>query len=88
MTPFLPARFLLAREQSATALGALKDSFALLKGVTGRYLRLRLSFAVWEICSGLSNGVFEVYLFPYRGLTTLAWIAAREDEMRETPCTL
>ena len=84
MTPFLPARYLLSRDESATALGALKDSFALLRGVTGRYLRLRLSFAIWEICSGLSNGVFDVYLFPYRGLSTLAWIAAREDEMRDT----
>ena len=83
MTPFLPARCLLARTDAATAFGALKDSFALLRGVCGRYLRLRLSFAVWEICSGLSNGIFEVYLFPYRGLTTLAWIAAREEEMRE-----
>lgn len=88
MTPFLPARFLLAREQSTTALGALRDGFTLLRGVTGRFLRFRLSFAVWEICSALSNGVFDIYLFPYRGLSTLAWIAAREDEMRDTACTL
>ena len=82
MTPFLPARYLLARYDDVTVRSALAWSFDLLRGVTGRFLRLRLSFAVWEICSALSNGIFDIYLFPYRGLAAIAWIEAREDEMR------
>lgn len=85
MTPFLPARYLLSRDSSATALGALKGSFALLRTAAGRFLRLRLSFAVWEICSALSNGVLDIYLFPYRGLAAIAWIEAREEEWRTAP---
>ena len=82
MTPFAPARYLLARSDSATAGQALSGAFLLLRGVTGRYLRLRLSFAVWEIASALSNGVVDLYLFPYRGMASIAWIEAREQEMR------
>lgn len=82
MTPFVPARELLARSEKATAGHALAGAFVLLRGVTGRYLRLRLSFAVWEICSALSNMVLDLYLFPYRGLAAIAWIEAREEEMR------
>ena len=84
MTPFVPARYLLARYDDVTVRSALAWSFALLRGVTGRFLRLRLSFAVWEICSALSNGIFDIYLFPYRGLAAIAWIEAREDEMRDS----
>ena len=82
MTPFVPARYLLARHETATAGQALAGAFVLLRGVTGRYLRLRLSFALWEICSALFNGVVELYLFPYRGMASIAWIEAREEEMK------
>lgn len=82
MTPFLPARYLLARDGSATAGRALKHSLALMRLGTGRFLRFRLSFALWEICSALSNGVFEIYLFPYRGLSVLAWLEAWEQKLR------
>lgn len=84
MTPFVPARYLLARSDTATAGQALSGAFLLLRGVTGRCLRLRLSFALWEIASALSNGVVDLYLFPYRGMTFLAWIEAREQEMRDS----
>ena len=82
MTPFVPARYLLARYEHATAGQALAGAFVLLRGVTGRYLRFRLSFAVWELCSALSNGVLDLYLFPYRGMAAIVWIEAREEEMR------
>lgn len=82
MTPFVPARYLLARGENTTAGHALAGAFFLLRGAAGRYLRLRLSFAVWEICSALSSGVLDLYLFPYRGLSAIAWIEAREEEMR------
>ena len=82
MTPFVPARYLLARSEHATAGQALAGAFVLLRGVTGRYLRFRLSFAVWEILSALSNGVLDLYLFPYRGMTSIVWIETREEEMR------
>ena len=84
MTPFVPARYLLARSESATAGQALAATFALLRGATGRYLRLRLSFALWEIISALSNHVVDLYLFPYRGMAAIAWIEAREGEMRSS----
>jgi len=82
MTPFLPARYLLARDDSATAGRALKQSLALMRLGAGRFLRFRLSFALWEICSVLSNGVFDIYLFPYRGLAALAWLEAWEQKLR------
>lgn len=82
MTPFLPARYLLARDSSATAGRALKYSFALMRFGTGRFLRFRLSFAIWEIFSALSNKVFDIYLFPYRGLAALAWLEAWEQKLR------
>ena len=83
MTPFVPARYLLARSDAATARQALTGAFLLLRGVTGRYLRLRLSFALWEITSALSNNVLDLYLFPFRGMASIAWIEAREQEMRD-----
>ena len=84
MTPFVPARYLLSRSETATAGQALAGAFALLRGATGRYLRLRLSFALWEIISALSNHVVDLYLFPYRGMAAIAWIEAREQEMRDS----
>lgn len=82
MTPFVPARYLLARRETATAGQALAGAFFLLRDAVGRCLRFRLSFAVWEICSALSSGVLDLYLFPYRGLAAIAWIEAREEELR------
>ena len=83
MTPFVPARFLLSRSDTATAGQALSGAFLLTRGAVGRFLRLRLSFALWEILSALSNNVLDLYLFPYRGMTSVAWIEAREQEMRD-----
>lgn len=85
MTPFLPARYLLSRERPATAWGALKAGFALLRGVSGRYLRFRLSFAVMELFSAFTNGIFDIYLFPYQGLAAIEWIESREGELGGTP---
>lgn len=82
MTPLLPSRWLLARSDSTTAFGALRDSFALLRGAGGRYLRFRLSFVILELFSAFTNGIFDIYLFPYQGLATAAWVEAREQEMR------
>ena len=84
MSPFVPARYLLARGETATAGQALAGAFALLREGCGYFVRLRLSFALWEIFSLLSNGVLDLYLFPYRGMTVIAWIEAREQELRDS----
>ena len=85
MTPFLPARYLLALKEDATALWALKYSFVLLRGAVGRYLRFRLSFVILELFSLLTNGVFDIYLFPYQGLAATEWLVCREQELGGRP---
>ena len=89
MTQFDLARYLLARDEQATALSALRDNFALLRHAGGRLLRFRLSFAILEILTGLTNGVFDMFRFPYQGLATILWLEAREIEQKEdTVCPL
>lgn len=84
MTPFLPARWLLSRDSATTAFGALKAGFALLRGAGGRFLRFRLSFVILELCSVFTNGIFDIYLFPYQGLAAMEWLETREEELRVT----
>lgn len=51
----------------------LRRSFALMKGYYGAYFVLLLSFIGWEILSGITFGLLDYFVLPYKDYVLLAF---------------
>lgn len=74
MTQIMPARYLLSGEPDKGVGKAFREGWALLRGRHGQYLLLRLSFIIWDLLNNLSRGMFNLYLYPYEGITNIYWL--------------
>lgn len=74
MTQWTPARTLLARDQAGVG-AAFRAAQELLRGRRFRFLVFRLSFVIWNVLNSLSQGLFNLYLYPYQSLAELEWLA-------------
>lgn len=69
-----PARYFLAADPSLGVLGALRTGVARLKGRRVDYFWFSLSFIGWEFFSTFTYGLGDIYLLPYRSLSTILYL--------------
>lgn len=59
------AVYILMREKDATAVEALKKSWAMMKGQKGRVFVFWLSFIGWFLLCGITMGILLIWVMPY-----------------------
>lgn len=84
MTQFEPVRYQLARAPEMGIGGALLYGRSVLTRRRGAYLKFRLSFLIWELLNAFSQGLFQVYLFPYLNLAAMEFTLEAEQQIKET----
>lgn len=63
------ATFLMLDDPELSALDAIRQSKALMRGHKGEYFTLCLSFFGWLLLSGLTLGILGIWLEPYMTVT-------------------
>ena len=69
-----PARYYLACDPSLGLRGALRTGWASLKGRRADFFWFSFSFIGWELFSAFTYGLGDIYLLPYRGLSTILYL--------------
>ena len=69
-----PARYYLACDPSLGLSGALRTGWAALKGRRADFFWFSFSFIGWELFSAFTYGLGDIYLLPYRGLSTILYL--------------
>ena len=69
-----PARYYLACDPSLGLRGALRTGWAALKGRRADFFWFSFSFIGWELFSAFTYGLGDIYLLPYRGLSTILYL--------------
>lgn len=83
MTQFEPVRYQLARHPELGVGGALGYGRAVLTRRRGAYLKFHLSFALWELLNNATQGMMNLYLYPYQGLANMEFLLETESRIRQ-----
>lgn len=79
------ATYNLLTDSSLTASQAIRLSCEQTRGMKGRLFVLDLSFIGWSILSGLTLGILDIWLMPYKVLCDLAYFEEGQRRLGRSP---